>query len=156
MDFTEAHELNSAIRSLTLRHRARASVLLADFGLHPGQEFLLLELAANGPRIQAALAEAIDCEPPSITSMVRKLEAAGYVERRPSEHDRRSSVVALTPAGEALLARLEPVWTELAENTIAAIDMPLADIVGIISRLADNSRRKGGPSMGGRTSRGHD
>lgn len=143
MEFTEAHRLNATIRSLTLRHRARASTLLADFGLHPGQEFLLFELAANGPRIQAALAEAIDCEPPSVTSMVRKLEAAGYVERRPSERDRRSSVVALTEDGQALLARLEPAWTELAENTIGGIATPPVDIVGILSRLADNCRRPG-------------
>lgn len=144
MEFAQAHRLNSVIRSLALRHRARAATLLADFGLHPGQEFLLFELAANGPRIQAALAEAIDCEPPSVTSMVRKLEAAGYVERRPSQSDRRSSVVALTPAGEALLARLAPVWTELAEETIAGTGMPLDDIVDLLSRLADNCRRRGG------------
>lgn len=141
MEFTQAHVLNSAIRDLALRHRARAASLLSDLGLYPGQEFLLMELAKNGPLIQAKLADAIGCEPPSVTLMVRKLETGGYLTRQPSTSDRRASVVAITPKGKALVGRLEKVWGDLADETMAGVDMPLDDVATLLTRLADNVRR---------------
>src|SRR5918998_39476 len=96
MDFEHADALNQAIRLLSLRHRARAAALLAPLGLHPGQEALLLQLARTGPMIQAELGEALGCEPPSVTLMARKLEAAGHIRRRPAPSDKRASIVELT------------------------------------------------------------
>jgi DNA-binding MarR family transcriptional regulator len=121
MDSAQAHALNSAIRALTLRHRARAAELLAELGLHPGQEFVLMALAAKGPQVQRRLAEEIGCEPPTITHMVRKLEAAGHIARVPSADDRRATIVELTPQGRGLLGRLDEVWQTLAEETVAGI-----------------------------------
>ena len=45
----------------------------------------------------------------AITHTLHRLEYAGLVERVPDEHDKRSLLVALTPAGEALLARVAPL-----------------------------------------------
>src|SRR3954466_3881569 len=87
VDFEQADALNQAIRLLSLRHRARAAALLAPLGLHPGQEVLLLELARAGPMIQAQLSGALGCEPPSVTIMIRKLEASGYVRRERAPTD---------------------------------------------------------------------
>src|SRR3954465_8378326 len=102
MDFERADALNQAIRLLSLRHRARAAALLAPLDLHPGQEVLLLVLARTGPMIQAQLSEALGCEPPSVTLMTRKPEAAGQIRREPAPADKRASVVALTDSGKAL------------------------------------------------------
>lgn len=139
MDSKQAHALNSAIRALTLRHRARAAELLSELGLHPGQEFLLMALAAKGPQVQRRLAEEIGCEPPTITLMVRKLEAAGRVARRPSPTDRRATVVELTPQGRALLGRLDELWRTLAEETLAGIPTP-SRVTALLRDLAGNLR----------------
>src|SRR6478609_8991669 len=106
MDFEHADALNQAIRLLSLRHRARAAALLTPLGLHPGQEALLLELARTGPMIQAQLSEALGCEPPSVTLMIRKLEASGHVRREPAPTDRRATVVDLTASGRELAERV--------------------------------------------------
>lgn len=45
----------------------------------------------------------------AITHTLHRLEYAGLVERLPDEHDRRSLLVGLTPAGEALVARVAPL-----------------------------------------------
>ncbi|MGQ0841600.1 MarR family winged helix-turn-helix transcriptional regulator [Actinokineospora sp.] len=142
MDYAEADAINSGIRSLALRHRARAGELLADLGLYPGQEFLVMDLAENGPRIQSQLATAIHCEPPSITLMVGKLERAGYVRRRPCPQDRRAIVVDLTDNGRTLATTLRQLWIVLAEETVA--DLPEASVERIaaqLAQLADNLRR---------------
>lgn len=139
MDFESASALNRAIRLLTLRHRARAAELLAPFGLHTGQEVLLLELARTGPMIQAQLSEALGCEPPSVTLMTRKLEASGHIRRRSAPSDKRVSVVELTDSGRALVAEVHALWCALAEETIAGVPAETAaSLPGILTTLADN------------------
>ncbi|TDC00167.1 MarR family transcriptional regulator [Nonomuraea longispora] len=139
MDFERADALNQAIRHLTLRHRARAAALLAPLDLHPGQEVLLLELARTGPMIQAKLSEALGCEPPSVTLMARKLEAAGHIRRKPAPSDRRASVVELTDSGTALAGRIKQLWSTLAEETVTGLPAEtVAALPGILMTIADN------------------
>lgn len=139
MDFAEADAVNQAIRLLSLRHRARATVLLAPLGLHPGQEALLLELARTGPRIQAQLSEALGCEPPSITLMTRKLEASGHVRRTPDPSDKRASIVELTERGQALAEQVRRVWLVLAQETVAGLPaQTVAELPGVLMTLASN------------------
>jgi len=139
VEYSEADALNTAIRALSLRHRARAGELLARLDLYPGQEFVLMELAARGPCIQAQLAEAISCEPPSVTLMLRKLEAAGYVARRPSPQDRRATIVELTASGRELAVTIRDLWITLAQDTIADLAAPrAAEIAAVLAALAGN------------------
>jgi DNA-binding MarR family transcriptional regulator len=139
VDFEQADALNQAIRLLSLRHRARAAALLAPLGLHPGQEMLLLQLDRNGPSIQAQLSEALGCEPPSITLMTRKLEAAGHVRRRPAPSDKRASIVELTDSGTALAGQIKRLWRALAEETVAGLSAKtVADLPGILTTMTAN------------------
>ncbi len=129
--------VNSAIRSIGIRHRALADALLAPLGLHTGQEVLLLELDAQGPRSQGQLAVSSGCEPPTITGSVRKLEAAGLVVRRPSPTDGRVTIVELSDQGQALLPRLKTAWQQLAEQTIVGLtSTPLDQLTDALTDLA--------------------
>ncbi|HEY4020509.1 MAG TPA: nitroreductase/quinone reductase family protein [Pseudonocardiaceae bacterium] len=144
MDFAKADALNQAIRLLSLRHRARAATLLAPLDLHPGQEVLLLELARSGPMIQAQLSEALGCEPPSVTLMTDKLEAAGHLRRAPAPDDKRANVVELTESGTALAEEVKRLWHALAEETVAGVPVQtLADLPALLNALTANvdSRR---------------
>src|SRR3954468_14620426 len=139
MDPEYAGALNQAVRLLSLRHRARAAQLLAPLGLHPGQEALLLELDRTGPMIQAQLSEALGCEPPSITLMTRKLEAAGHIRRKPVPSDKRASIVELTDSGKALADQIKQLWCALAEETVA--DLPpetAAELPRILKAMTAN------------------
>lgn len=121
MDFDRAETLNNAIRTVAIRHRALAAAKLAPLGLHPGQEIVLLDLAASGPRTQAQLAGSSGCEAPTITITARKLEAAGLIVRRPSSTDRRATIVELSDRGRELLPALREARCALAEETVAAL-----------------------------------
>ncbi len=147
MDFEQANTLNAAIRAVGIRHRALAGALLAPLGLHPGQEVLLLELDAEGPRTQGQLATASGCEPPTITNSVRKLEAAGLVVRRPSPTDGRVTIVELSDEGRAVLPRLKTAWEQLAEHTIAGLtSTPLDQLTGALVDLAASLTTSGAPA----------
>lgn len=152
MDFEQADALNQAIRLLSLRHRARAAALLAPLGLHPGQEALLLELTRTGPAIQSQLSEALGCEPPSVTLMTRKLEAAGHIRRRPAPSDRRATIVELTDSGKALADQVKHLWCALAEETVAGLPAETAaELPGILTTLTGNvdARRSRRPQGAG-------
>jgi len=142
LTFEEADTINQGIRVLSLRSRARAAALLSDLGLYPGQEVMLLELSRNGPLHQAQLSDRLSCEPPSITLMARKLEAAGYISRRQSKTDKRAVLVELTPAGRDLIEPIRRRWRILAEETIANLEKDaIAALPIILSQI--------GQSLGG-------
>jgi DNA-binding MarR family transcriptional regulator len=147
VDFEEAAVVNSAIRSIGIRHRALADALLAPLGLHTGQEVLLLELDARGPRSQGQLAVSSGCEPPTITGSVRKLEAAGLVVRRPSPTDGRVTIVELSDQGQALLPRLKTAWQQLAEHTIVGLtSTPLDQLIDALTDLAASLTTSSSPA----------
>lgn len=139
MDFAQADAVNQAIRLLSLRHRARTAELLAPLGLHPGQEALLLELARTGPMIQAKLSEALSVEPPSVTLMTRKLEAAGHVRRAPDPSDKRASVVELTDSGKTLTEQVKVLWRALADETVTGLPhQTVAELPDLLATLTRN------------------
>jgi len=137
VDFERADALNTAIRTIGIRHRALAGALLAPLGLHPGQEVLLLELDAQGPRSQGQLAASSGCEPPTITVSVRKLEAAGLVVRRASTSDARVTIVELSDRGKALMPGLKDAWRQLADVTVAQLtSIPVERLADVMSDVA--------------------
>jgi DNA-binding MarR family transcriptional regulator len=137
MIYEDALEVNALLKAVGMRHRARASELIAPLGLSIGQEQMLLELDRSGPSSQAQLAAAASCEPPTVTIAVRKLEAAGLITRAPSATDARALRVELTAEGRSLMTRLRSVWCELAEEATASMTADerayLLDIVGRVS-----------------------
>ena len=145
MKFEEADALNGAIRALCIRHRARAGALLSSLGLHAGHETLLLLLEVHGPQAQKELAEGAHCEPPSITHMVRKLEAAGLVQRQPSPTDKRQQIVELTAQGRELLPKVKDLWTQLANETARDLTTDeLASLADTLQTFASNLRAEHG------------
>ncbi|MET0558635.1 MAG: MarR family transcriptional regulator [Solirubrobacterales bacterium] len=58
------------------------------------------------PRAMGEIATYLDCDNSNVTGIVDGLEEKGLVERQPAEHDRRVKLIALTPDGRRLHARL--------------------------------------------------
>src|ERR671938_1994268 len=83
-------------------HRAYVGALLAEYGLHVGQEMVLLELWQEDGLRGGELALRLGVEPPTVTKMLRRLEGCGLVERRSDRTDARSLRVYLTREGRAL------------------------------------------------------
>jgi DNA-binding MarR family transcriptional regulator len=89
-----------------LRRDARDAVV-AHGGLSA-----LASLIQDGPQRPSTLAQVEGVTAPAMTRVLNSLEGLGYVVRRPDPDDGRATVVAATPAGEALVlhgraARLE-------------------------------------------------
>ena len=113
---------NLLIRELALRHRMRAGMKLATIGLFPGQETVLIVLDRFGAMNQRDLGAQLNIEPPTLSSIAKKLETAGLIGRAPCPRDARATLVELTDDGRALLPDIYRIGRELAEVTLAGMD----------------------------------
>ena len=95
----------------------------AELGLAPMQAFALRNLDPETPMAMSALAGVLHCDNSNITGIADRLEAAGLIERRPGEKDRRVKTLALTDRGikarEAVVAVMSvppPTIASLSED----------------------------------------
>ncbi|WLR91825.1 MarR family winged helix-turn-helix transcriptional regulator [Shinella zoogloeoides] len=75
-------------------------------GLYAGQDGVILALSDEGGLTAGALAARLGVKAPTMTRTIGRLEAQGFVERRPDETDGRLTVVHLTEAGRASVDRI--------------------------------------------------
>jgi len=81
----------------------------ADYGLTHVQVMLLNQLHKEDGLTQKDLSERMDIGTVTISGLVDRLEAKGYVERRPDPKDRRAKRVWLTD-------RVGELWKKIAES----------------------------------------
>ncbi len=110
-----------------------------DSGLGPTLTAALSTVAEHGPLTLGDLAGRERVAPPTITKVVDKMEAAGFVERRAHPADRRVSLVAVTDLGTKTLAELRgrrTAWlrTRLDELDAADVDL-LAQATDVLERI---------------------
>jgi DNA-binding MarR family transcriptional regulator len=103
-------------------HRGNVGELLAEVGLHVGQEMVLIELWEHDGLRGGELAERLGVEPPTITKMLRRLERFGLVERRPDPRDARSFRVYLTEGGRSLEGPVARCWERVEEQIFAGMN----------------------------------
>lgn len=70
---------------------------------------------------QAELAELIGIRPQSIGPILVKLEEEGLIERRPSQADRRSHLLALTDEGRAAAAKARELQAAYPEKALSVL-----------------------------------
>jgi MarR family transcriptional regulator, 2-MHQ and catechol-resistance regulon repressor len=94
----------------SLRHRLDGEVQ-AEVGLPLLWYGVLLHVgrSPNGVRPMSELTEATAFTSGGVTRLVDRMEAAGYVERRPCPSDRRVQFVGLTEKGRDMLQRASQV-----------------------------------------------
>ncbi len=109
------------LAKLCRAHRGNVGELLAEVGLHVGQEMVLIELWREDGLRGGELAERLGVEPPTVTKMLRRLEGCGLVRRRQDPEDARSFRVYLTDEGRSLEEPVTRCWERVDEKTLAGM-----------------------------------
>ncbi|SHN37106.1 transcriptional regulator, MarR family [Duganella sacchari] len=123
----------------TLIHVARsyksaADALTADFELSHASAWPLLMISRLGDRVRPSqVADAVGIEPPSLVRIIDQLVAAGLVLRQDDASDRRARILALTPEGAHMAARLEKALIPFRRELFK--DMPQADVEAAVRVL---------------------
>ena len=106
----------------------------AQFGLSQVQCHVLHLMEPEQPVPMSRLAEVLSCDASNVTGLIDRLEARGYVQRRPSPGDRRVKVLALTPTGarvrEQMLAHMTVQPMPLSAEERRALVKLLERLVG--------------------------
>lgn len=89
-----------------------------SLGLTQAQWLLLARIARHEGAKQAQLAEILEMQPISIARLVDRMEAAGWVERRPDPKDRRAVNLYLTKKAEPIL---DQMWDRAEETQALAL-----------------------------------
>jgi len=111
-------------------------VLLREFGLTYPQYLVLLVLWEHGELSVKNLGAKLRLDSGTLSPLLKRLEAAGWVERRRAVDDERSVVVSLTGAGGALKERIMQVRTGVG----VAIGMDQKEAEALRSRLVELTR----------------
>jgi DNA-binding MarR family transcriptional regulator len=77
---------------------------LTPLGLDGRLLAVLITVRHAGPCQQLRLAEKLGVDRTTMVDLVDRLEASGFVERRPDPDDRRARLIHLTPRGRKALA----------------------------------------------------
>ncbi|WP_370055442.1 MarR family winged helix-turn-helix transcriptional regulator [Leifsonia sp. EB41] len=97
---------------------------------HP-QYLVMLALWEREPRSVKELSDALQLEPATLSPLLKRLEANGYVERRRSSADERALEVTLTRAGRELRAEAEKIPPRIVER----LGLPVDDILNLRESL---------------------
>jgi DNA-binding MarR family transcriptional regulator len=106
MEFDEGVEGLAEAFDERLRKLSRIVRHHVDYGLSLTSATVLARLHDGGPQRVTDLAALELVAQPTMTTLVGRLEARGYVARTRDDADRRVVTVALTPAGREKLAEL--------------------------------------------------
>ncbi|WP_439648620.1 MarR family winged helix-turn-helix transcriptional regulator [Herbidospora yilanensis] len=90
--------------------------VLEPMGLTHPQYLVMLALWERAPLSVKDLAGLLQLEPATLSPLLKRLEAAGLVERRRGTADERSLAVTLTDDGRALRAQAEKIPATIVER----------------------------------------
>lgn len=113
-------------RIARIREKANAFIMAAlarrgVTGLVPSHGSILAQLYRHGPLPMGRLAEGIRRKKNTVTTLVRKLEAAGYVTCAKDVADSRVTLVAATAKAEAFRADFQAISRSLLERVWAGV-----------------------------------
>jgi DNA-binding MarR family transcriptional regulator len=103
--------LYSASRAATAVYRP----MLDELGLTYPQYLVMLVLWEAEPRGVKELGEELGLDSGTLSPLLKRLEALGFVERRRSGEDERRVAIHLTPAGRELSSKANGIPQHLAD-----------------------------------------
>ncbi|GIF11739.1 MarR family winged helix-turn-helix transcriptional regulator [Actinoplanes teichomyceticus] len=119
--------LSVAARSVVAIYRP----LLEPMGLTHPQYLVMLALWGDSPLSVRRLSELLQLDPGTLSPLLKRLEAIGYLRRERDPADERSLAITLTDAGRALRAEAE----KIPPAVVARLGMPIEDLQGLHSSL---------------------
>lgn len=136
--------IHDAQRLLRKRFEARG----AEYGLSAAQWRLLVRLVKDEGSPQARLAELLEIEPISVSRLLDRMEAGGWITRQQDAKDRRIRMIFPTDKSRAAFAAVKGIAGEVYEEALTGLtgDQRHSLIRGLI-RIVENLADGDAPSL---------
>jgi DNA-binding MarR family transcriptional regulator len=122
--------------------------LLEPLGLTYPQYLVMMALWERSPRTVNDIGDAVDLDSGTLTPLLKRLEAAGYVSRRRNKEDARRLMVKLTAAGD----RLRQQAVNVPLTFLGRLNTPIPELVTLLrgvkqlmQNMAAEAETKGKP-----------
>ena len=143
MAAAEQNALSPQMTAWTLLYQTYTAIFktmeraLLALGISPPQAFALAAIRYSAePMTPGRLAGLLAQETQSLTGLVDRMEAQGWVERKRDLPDRRTIRLALTAAGEAKLDEITPFNEKAADEVFAGLTgSRLAELSHILDEM---------------------
>ncbi|WP_430641010.1 MarR family winged helix-turn-helix transcriptional regulator [Couchioplanes caeruleus] len=112
--------LSVAARSVVAIYRP----ILEPMGLTHPQYLVMLALWQYAPLSVRRLSELLALDPGTLSPLLKRLEAIGYLVRERDQSDERSLAITLTPKGRELRAEAEKIPPAVVQR----LGLPIADL----------------------------
>ncbi|MCU1347899.1 MAG: transcriptional regulator, MarR family [Acidobacteria bacterium] len=127
----------NAFRNLVKALRIADRATVKEHGLGSAQIFVLHQLGEHSPLSINALAARTATDQSSVSVVVGKLVAKGYLANVKSEEDARRNEVTLTPKGRQILKRVPPPFQTSFIEALGEIEAKdVATLGGLLEQLA--------------------
>lgn len=121
-------------------------------GVTPDQFTILRWLTECDPDwpTQRELGAMMASDPNTITSLLRRMEAAGIVERQPHETDRRANRIKITAAGKKIYVKARQIAVDLQTEILSPLPQTKRDeFFELLEMVAQSCRQAlGGSPLG--------
>ena len=107
-------QLCFAIYSASLAMNKLYRKLLTKLDLTYPQYLVMMVLWENDEQSVSQIGEKLFLDSATLTPLLKRMEAAGFITRARLPEDERVVIVTLTAAGKKLKTKAEGVWTEVA------------------------------------------
>lgn len=129
--------------ALALTNRAVLSIyrpLLEPMGLTHPQYLVMLALWGESPLSVKEIGELVQLDSPTLSPLLKRLEAAGYLTRRRDTCNERALLIDLTTAGHALRAQAERIPPAVVERLGVTLE-DLEELRTVLGRINTAARR---------------
>ena len=127
--------IHDAHRLLRKRFEARA----ASYGLSTAQWRLLARLVKDEGSTQARLAEFLEIEPISVSRLVDRMEASGWVMRKQDAGDRRVRMIFPTEKSRNAFAAVKAIAGDIYDEALTGMSpAERRALISGLEKLVDN------------------
>jgi len=136
---TEDISFGYLLNDVTLLFRKHFDRRAVQFGLTRAQ-WRATKMLYHRPGLrQTELAEFLEMEPIAVGRVIDRLQAAGFVERRPDPKDRRAWRLHTTEQAHEVVGDMERIARDLRRDaTVGIAHDDMAHMIAVLNRIKEN------------------
>jgi len=132
-------KLGYLIHDVSRMRRTVFDQLMKPLGITRAQWWVLAHLSRHDGMAQTQLASMLDVGKASLGSLLDRLEATGFIERRPDATDRRMKRVFLSRSSQQLLEKLVKIESDFNEQILASLsDNDRNELIRMLSSIKES------------------
>lgn len=139
------HELVKFFIHTDRLHRSLVEMRMVDLNLHRSQHMMLSCIAGfDSPPTQRRISEKLDISEATVAVTIKKLEAAGYIEKDRFTDDSRCNRIAISDKGRQILEKAKNIFCDIDSLMFSGLsESELEQFAKCLEKIQNNLKTGG-------------